>query len=217
MTTNGTGGPDPFSGEIDKIKSIREKLERHQQNIINDLFREVCTNQASSVVSDALKLFVNNSTLKRSLNIEEQRNVVKFALYLRNHPEVRDEVFQTLDIDKEDEDDSEDEFLPQEVKGLSDEKIRMFYSALQSGEKENQRIRLMVVGMFAVGKTTLVNNLIERNNNAQTQAEERQPPIVSTEGIEVHLCEIDESNKWKKNETKHEEKENKKVLRGTNS
>jgi len=211
MATNGKGELDPFSGEIGKIRTIRDKLERHQQNIINDLFREVCTNQTSSVVSDALKLFVNDSTLKRSLNIEEQKHVVKFALYLRNHTEVREKVFETLDIKKEDEDDSEDECLPQEVKGLSDDKIKMFYSALQSGEKENQRIRLMVVGMFAVGKTTLVSNLIERAADTQTHEVDRQR-IASTEGIEVHLCQIDDSNKWNKMKPNMRKRKMRKVL-----
>jgi len=103
------------------------------------------------------------------------------------------------------------QLLPQEVTGLSDDKIKMFYSALLLGEKENQRIRLMVVGMFAVGKTTLVNNLIERNDNAQIQAGERQP-ILSTEGIEVHLCEIDESNKWKKLKPNMKKRKMRKVL-----
>jgi len=48
----------------------------------------------------------------------------------------------------------------------------------------------MVVGMYKVGKTALVNNLIE-HPDIEMRSE-------STEGIDVHLCQMTEGNKWTK-------------------
>jgi len=79
--------------------------------------------------------------------------------------------------------------------------MKTYYRILLDGQKENHRIRLMVVGMCEIGKTSLVNNLIEKSAE-QNQVEH----IYSTEGIDVHLCEITEGNKWNTLKAKREKK-----------
>lgn len=62
-----------------------------------------------------------------------------------------------------------------------------FLKSLEHGMEKVHNIRLMIVGMFFVGKTSLVNNLIEDFKTTHT--------IDSTEGINVHKCRI-ERYKW---------------------
>ncbi|XP_052273798.1 Na(+)/H(+) exchange regulatory cofactor NHE-RF1-like [Dreissena polymorpha] len=50
--------------------------------------------------------------------------------------------------------------LPKDVQQLDDKAITLFYKALEHGKEKVNNIRLLVVGMFGVGKTSLVNNLI---------------------------------------------------------
>jgi len=52
----------------------------------------------------------------------------------------------------------------------------------------------MVVGMYEVGKTALVNNLVENLDEQIQDVQMRSNE--STEGIDVHLCEITEGNIW---------------------
>jgi len=180
MATHDNDAMEPLRDRIKKVRTLIDGLKGPQQETLKNIFLEVCKGETFSVDPNALELLV-------SLPVESKKEILKVAKHTQNDPEKREEVFEALGFNAD---------RPQEVPLLDNEKIRMYYSALQSGQKENQRIRLMVVGMYGVGKTTLVNNLVDRNVDAQTQDAEGQP-IVSTEGIEVHLCEIDQRSKWK--------------------
>ncbi|KAH3753197.1 hypothetical protein DPMN_187831 [Dreissena polymorpha] len=81
--------------------------------------------------------------------------------------------------------------LPKDVQQLDEKATTLFYKALKHGKEQVNNIRLMVVGMFDVGKTSLVNNLIwEFRNKTHT----KQP--LSTEGIDIHRCKLMTDGHW---------------------
>ncbi|KAH3723528.1 uncharacterized protein LOC127853294 [Dreissena polymorpha] len=81
--------------------------------------------------------------------------------------------------------------LPKDVQQLDEKATTLFYKALKHGKEQVNNIRLMVVGMFGVGKTSLVNNLIwEFRNKTHT----KQP--LSTEGIDIHRCKLMTDGDW---------------------
>lgn len=84
--------------------------------------------------------------------------------------------------------------LPLEVRQLGGRAVQSFYRALKEGWRKIRDIRLMVVGMFQVGKTSLVENLLE-----ETHFREKKPKVDSTVGIDVTQCLIKEEKretKW---------------------
>jgi len=88
--------------------------------------------------------------------------------------------------------------------------IRTYYRILEEGKTKNNRIRLIVVGMYEVGKTALVNNLVENLDEQIQDVQMRSNE--STEGIDVHLCEITEGNTWNKLKSKRNQKQMTHVL-----
>ncbi|XP_052821393.1 uncharacterized protein LOC128246897 [Mya arenaria] len=90
-----------------------------------------------------------------------------------------------------------DNQIPTEANRLDENKLGMIVKALGEGHEEVQRIRAMVVGMFSVGKTSLVNNLIDTSKNIRPPHDNIEQYPQSTVGIDVHLCKI-ENEKWKK-------------------
>ncbi|KAH3690488.1 hypothetical protein DPMN_191432 [Dreissena polymorpha] len=80
---------------------------------------------------------------------------------------------------------------PEDIQQLDQKAITLFYKALKDGKEKVNNIRLMVVGMHGMGKTSLVNNLIwEFRNKTHTQ----QP--LSTEGIDIHRCKLMTDGDW---------------------
>ncbi|XP_052782377.1 uncharacterized protein LOC128218729 [Mya arenaria] len=72
----------------------------------------------------------------------------------------------------------------------------LYAKALVKGYEFRRRIRLMVVGIQSVGKTLLVNNLVDNINASQDGEIPDAEHSQSTEGIDVHICKSDTSNKW---------------------
>ncbi|XP_052783000.1 uncharacterized protein LOC128219227 [Mya arenaria] len=74
------------------------------------------------------------------------------------------------------------------LEDLDADEFNLFAKALVKGYEHRRRIRLMVVGIQSVGKTLLVNNLVDKIHDKEHSQ--------STEGIDVHICKSDTSNKW---------------------
>ncbi|XP_045161687.2 probable serine/threonine-protein kinase roco6 isoform X2 [Mercenaria mercenaria] len=74
--------------------------------------------------------------------------------------------------------------LPREILNMDKRSIELYNRALQEGEEKTHCIRLMVVGHYGVGKTTLTKRLFKEN----VDIKERK----STDGIDVHVgrCKI---------------------------
>ncbi|KAL3887692.1 hypothetical protein ACJMK2_000086 [Sinanodonta woodiana] len=74
--------------------------------------------------------------------------------------------------------------LPVEILSMDDNSIQLYQKALDAGKEKVYNIRVMVVGQFGVGKTTLIKRLLGQ----PVDIAERK----STEGIDVHkhCCKI---------------------------
>ncbi|XP_052272530.1 uncharacterized protein LOC127873024 isoform X2 [Dreissena polymorpha] len=81
--------------------------------------------------------------------------------------------------------------LPNDVQQLDDKAITLFYKALEHGKEKVNHVRLMVVGLFGVGKTSLVNNLIR-----EFRKQNEQQKTLSTEGIAIHRCKLMIDGDW---------------------
>ncbi|XP_052819887.1 uncharacterized protein LOC128245701 [Mya arenaria] len=149
-------------------------------------------------VSEIMRYFENVVSVKLGVSLEETKQILRIFLLCWNKQGLAETIWKEIYNENEPEEPEDDEQILMEVEISDDEKRAMFARALQEGHEEVQRIRAMVVGMFSVGKTSLVNNLIDASKNkrpTQLPVDEQYPP--STEGIDVHLCKI-ENEKWKK-------------------
>ncbi|KAK3582802.1 hypothetical protein CHS0354_035739 [Potamilus streckersoni] len=72
-----------------------------------------------------------------------------------------------------------DPVLPAKVLNMDTRSLSMYNEALKDGKEKVYNIRVMVVGQYGVGKTTLIKRLLGKDINIS----ERQ----STEGIDVHI------------------------------
>ncbi|KAL3889053.1 hypothetical protein ACJMK2_001411 [Sinanodonta woodiana] len=73
----------------------------------------------------------------------------------------------------------EDSVIPEEVLKMDTRSLQIYKKALNEGKEKVYNIRVMVVGQYGVGKTTLTQRLLGKNVNIS----ERH----STEGIDVHI------------------------------
>ncbi|KAL3888914.1 hypothetical protein ACJMK2_001274, partial [Sinanodonta woodiana] len=73
----------------------------------------------------------------------------------------------------------QDSFIPEEVLKMDTRSLQIYKKALNEGKEKVYNIRVMVVGQYGVGKTTLTQRLLGKNVNIS----ERH----STEGIDVHI------------------------------
>ncbi|KAL3888962.1 hypothetical protein ACJMK2_001321, partial [Sinanodonta woodiana] len=72
-----------------------------------------------------------------------------------------------------------DSVIPEEVLKMDTRSLQIYKKALNEGKEKVYNIRVMVVGQYGVGKTTLTQRLLGKNVNIS----ERH----STEGIDVHI------------------------------
>ncbi|XP_060607154.1 uncharacterized protein LOC132759406 [Ruditapes philippinarum] len=77
--------------------------------------------------------------------------------------------------------------VPDEV--ASDPRTRELYQkALEKGTEKDNTIRVMVIGCFEQGKTSLVRNLLKQSIDG----------VETTNGIELHKCTVMSDGEWKK-------------------
>ncbi|KAL3889376.1 hypothetical protein ACJMK2_001720, partial [Sinanodonta woodiana] len=69
--------------------------------------------------------------------------------------------------------------IPAEFLKMDTRSLHMYKAALNEGKEKVYNIRVMVVGQYGVGKTTLTQRLLGKNVNLS----ERH----STDGIDVHI------------------------------
>jgi len=188
-----------------KFKEFRDAKNRLARDIIEGIdqaLKQVCfeiknkTPRSSGIVSGVIRVFASSPELQHDLGADKTKTFIKMLLWMWNHPEKIDAILDILEITLDDLDtDETGEDIPEELHGLSEEKLKLYEQALNQGQEENRRIRLMVVGMFKVGKTSLVHNLVEKMPAKRPQ--ELTEDQRSTEGIDVHLCKV-KDNIWTK-------------------
>ncbi|XP_052760953.1 uncharacterized protein LOC128203538 [Mya arenaria] len=189
---------------VNILKEVRANLSEIGKTQLDDEIKQVAKesiekgDQSLRIVSEIMRNFVNVVSVKLGVSLEETKQILRIFLLCWNKQGLAEAIMKDIYNEDEPEEPEVDEKMPMEVKGLDDKKLAMYARALREGHEEVQRIRAMVVGMFSVGKTSLVNNLIDAlKNNRPTQIPVNEQYPLSTEGIDVHLCKI-ENEKWKK-------------------
>ncbi|KAH3847038.1 hypothetical protein DPMN_089350 [Dreissena polymorpha] len=92
------------------------------------------------------------------------------------------------DIGKTTDEEMIEEF-PSDLKLLDAQSAEVFAKALKDGFEVVKNIRLMVLGMFGVGKTSLINNLIK-----DLRDEYLEP--MKTGGFYLHRCKVMDDGEW---------------------
>ncbi|XP_052818704.1 uncharacterized protein LOC128244695 isoform X2 [Mya arenaria] len=187
------------------LKELRSNLDENRKDLLDNEVKQVTKEckergeQSLRTISEFMRNFVNVEAVKLGLNLETMKQIIRVFLLCWNKQGLAERIMKEIYDEDENEEPEVDEQMPAEVKGMDNDAINVYAKALSQGFEEVKRIRLMVVGMFSVGKTSLVNNLVEELSNKkppQVPVEDQFP--LSTEGIDVHLCLIDCQNKWKK-------------------
>ncbi|WAQ95845.1 PATS1-like protein [Mya arenaria] len=190
---------------VKTLKEVRASLNENGRGQLDPEIREVaeeCTQRGDLSLKILLEInrnFVNVVAVTLGFNLETTKKIVSIFNMCWTKQGLAEKIIKEVYTEDEDETPEVDEQMPIEIQGMEDSAIALYAKALNQGFEEVQRIRLMVVGMFSVGKTSLVNNLVEDLSNKkppEVLEEDQFPP--STEGIDVHLCIIDQQNKWRK-------------------
>lgn len=136
-----------------------------------------------------LREFVNTVAFTVRLPVGPIKKLLRHYIDMWNNPELAQNVMKEV-FDIEIQEDKDMLLGAPIVDQLDQKRTDIYLRALRQGREKVKNIRLMVVGMFQVGKTSLVNNLIEDYKT--------NPPkeLKSTEGIDVHKCQI-KNNQWK--------------------
>ncbi|KAH3864075.1 uncharacterized protein LOC127866740 [Dreissena polymorpha] len=187
---------DPQTLDIARIlRSLADEITEESMPLLKEIITKIAHESAHgrnyNVLADYMSRFVNVLGFSVRFSTSKTKEIFKILLVIWRQPTVARYVMQ--EVYKEDIDAAEKPFdpdkIPNAVKQLDDKAIKIFFKALQDGEEEVKTIRLMVVGMFGVGKTSLVNNLIKdfRDKNIIPS---------STEGIDLHRCQVMEDGDW---------------------
>jgi predicted GTPase len=84
--------------------------------------------------------------------------------------------------------------LPPEIVQMGPESVQLYLDALKEGSEQVYNIRLMIIGHWNVGKTSLTRRLLRTVSTS--------PPIESTNGIDIHQCSVRLSDgKWLSQDT----------------
>ncbi|KAH3872978.1 uncharacterized protein LOC127868905 isoform X3 [Dreissena polymorpha] len=168
------------------VGSIKDdKIKKDLQDIISKISHGSVQERSYNILTENLRSFVTNLGSSVHFSLGQTKQIIKTIIVLWNKPSIAKHVMK--EVYNEDIGDATE--VPNDVKNMDEKAIEIYSKALKDGEEEIRNIRLMVLGMFGVGKTSLVNNLIKdfRDKNIEPQ---------STEGIDLHRCQLMENGDW---------------------
>ncbi|KAH3863896.1 uncharacterized protein LOC127866672 [Dreissena polymorpha] len=185
------GGIEPTASEVARDlqiveESIKdEKVKKDLQDIISKISRGSVQERSHHILTENLKSFATNLGSSVHFSLGQTKQIIKTIIVLWKTPSIAKHVMKK--VYNEDIGDATD--VPNDVKNMDEKAIEIYSKALKDGVEEIKNIRLMVLGMFGVGKTSLVNNMIKdfRDKNIVPQ---------STEGIDLHRCQLMENGDW---------------------
>ncbi|XP_060587931.1 uncharacterized protein LOC132743428 [Ruditapes philippinarum] len=173
---------------INILKEVGDELDNDPR--IKSIIREVATGSVASlpynVFTQLIREFVALVVSSTKVSAEMLEKIVRIFIKMWRGPELSSKVLQEMypGTSVDDPDTVDGVYIPQEVTLMDDEFIEKYKHVLKFGRQKVRSIRLMVVGMFGVGKTSLVENLVHREDST-----EKKPPK-STVGIDVTHCNI---------------------------
>lgn len=176
---------------IEELKTIYNSVGFAAQEVLKQVATDIAVESSSGTRSydnfvDHFNNFVKNGAFSAGLPVGPVKKLLNVYVAMWNDQRLAQDIMENI-FQTQINEDIEDENIPPEVLDQGQENKELYRKALKQGKEKVQNIRLMVVGMFQVGKTSLVNNLIHDFKNQLVPA--------STEGIEVHKCKIVD-DKW---------------------
>ncbi|KAH3864015.1 uncharacterized protein LOC127866715 [Dreissena polymorpha] len=143
------------------------------------------------VLTEKTREFVDSLGFTDPFSVSKTKDVINILLLMWNHTNVTRYVLKSVyNVNIASTADEMIDQFPSDLKQLDAQSAEIFAKALKDGSESVKNIRLMVVGMFGVGKTSLVNNLIKdlRDENVIP---------VSTEGIDLRRCQLMKNGDWR--------------------
>ncbi|KAH3844005.1 uncharacterized protein LOC127877278 [Dreissena polymorpha] len=172
-----------ISNDEDQTKQLRFIVE----TIANESLLE---DKDYLVLTGKTREFVNNLGFTTPFSVSKTKDIINILLLMWNHTNVTRYVMKSVyNVDIASTADEMIDQFPSDLKQLDAQSAEIFAKALKDGSEKVKNIRLMVVGMFGVGKTSLVKNLIK-----DLRDENLKP--VSTEVIELRRCQLMENGDW---------------------
>lgn len=174
----------------DALKQIGDELDQRYDffRIASSIAQESYVRRQYSDLARLIREFVMMVSFNRNVPDDLVKRAIRIFLFMWNNKELSGQIMQELNADISVN-------IPQEVEGMNDDVIHKYHEALRCGEERVRHIRLMVVGMFEVGKTSLVKNIVENEMNVIDTNVEPE----STTGIDVKHYTIRCDGKWVEN------------------
>ncbi|KAH3779421.1 hypothetical protein DPMN_157224 [Dreissena polymorpha] len=183
---------------VQTLQLLNQKVEEQDHKLLKDIVSRIANESVSSknysVFKEYVRRFVNGLGFSEKFSVNETEDIFnilieiwenpKFASYVLKKVYNEDVSDAVIPIGKEISDQ-----LPEDVQQLDPKAITLFYKALKDGKEKVNNIRLMVLGMCGVGKTSLVKNLIRDFRKKLSEP-------LSTEGIDVHRCKLTTDGDW---------------------
>ena len=174
------------------LRAIADELDNDPQinRIISGVAAGSVAQSPSSVLTQLIREFVALAVSTTKVSAKMVEKIVRIFILMWQGQELSEKVLQEFypgtSVDNPDSDmvDHMSVYIPQEVTLMDDEFIKKYQEVLKNGQQNVRSIRLMIVGMFGIGKTTLVENLVDRDDSSQ------EKKIESTVGIDVTHCKI---------------------------
>ncbi|KAH3695990.1 uncharacterized protein LOC127862252 [Dreissena polymorpha] len=173
--------------EIADNEDMAKQLKSILETVANESVRE---ERDYLLLTDQIRGFAESLGVTAPFSVSRTKAVINILLLMWNHTSVARYVMKSVyNVEIATTVDEMLEQFPSDLKQLDERSAEIFAKALKDGYEQVKNIRLMVVGMFGVGKTSLVNNLIK------DLRDENIIPL-STEGIDLKRCQLMSNGDW---------------------
>ncbi|KAH3798107.1 uncharacterized protein LOC127839298 [Dreissena polymorpha] len=194
-----TDGIDPEALENARVlQSVAQEIKDNEEHakILKSIVETIAHESLSEdkdylVLTGQTREFVKTLGFTEPFSVSRTKAIINVLLFMWNHTNVTRYVMKSVyneDVGKSTVDEMIEQF-PSDLKQLDAQSAEIFAKALKDGFEVVKNIRLMVVGMFGVGKTSLVNNLIK-------DLRDKKLTPVSTEGIDLRRCQLMDDGDW---------------------
>ncbi|XP_060582317.1 uncharacterized protein LOC132738745 [Ruditapes philippinarum] len=177
----------------DMLNQLSQKAIKFQQEYVLK-FKLLTTCENEEIKKRAEDILEINTQIQKSdqPSGSQRKEIDKVLAFIATHPDVQlvEASIQNLDQPSRISTMKYKYELPEEIRQMDDRSIQIFTKALQEGKVPVRNIRVMVVGHYEVGKSTLTKRLL----GMPVDITIRKP----TEGIDVHTdrCRRLEDGTW---------------------
>ncbi|KAL4239529.1 hypothetical protein ACF0H5_000343 [Mactra antiquata] len=178
------------------LRDIGDDLDTHERfellRILNQTTGSSSVGQRTYIYfAVLLRSFTSLVANKTRISVESVKSVVRMFLQLWNNQKLSQNIADVIHEEAK-------QVFPREVNNMNDEFIELYHNCLSNGSQLVKDIRIMTVGMFGVGKTSLLDNLVSVEDGTTEQIKKNTNNPESTVGIDVTNCEVLEDGRWMK-------------------